>query len=211
LEEAAEVKRPNRFRSILYVGANIVGISLMLIGISLLFWIGRPYVTLYLSASTKRALEAKARGPVTAEKRIIIPAVLVDAPINEGFTNEALKTGIAHVSDSAIPGEPGTVVLAGHNYAYFVQGDQNFFSLLHLMKPGTPIYIFWAGKRYVYKSYEMETVPMDDPVIFAQSDSPSLTLVGCASSWDSATISATRRLVVRARPAAGKAGSSGKR
>ncbi len=198
-QEKPEESRPSRVRLALYVGANIAGIALILTGISLIFWIARPYISLYLSGATVKALEAKAKGPAGRENRIVIPAVLVDTPINAVFTEEALKTGIGHVPESAKPGEAGTVILAGHNYAYFVRGDQNLFSLLHLIRDGTPIYVFWEGKKYVYKSYKKETVPRDDPVIYAQSKEPSLTLVASASSWDSATISATRRLLVRAK------------
>ncbi|HEB13076.1 MAG TPA: sortase [Actinobacteria bacterium] len=200
-EETENKKRPSRARFLTYVGANIVGAVLILVGISLLFWVGRPYATLYLSSSTIEALEVKAQeGPRTLDNRIIIPAVLVDAPIIEGFTEEALKTGAGHVVDSASPGEKGNVILAGHNYAYFVKGDQNLFSLLHLIKKGTPIYVFWGGKKYTYRSTRKWTVDRDNPSIFDETKGPMLTLIASASSWDSVTISSTRRLLVRAVP-----------
>lgn len=191
---------PGKRRLLIYVAVNVVGISLIVLGVSLLFWIGRPYVTLYLSSSTKQAFQAKADGQAPRENRIIIPGVLVDAPIVEGFTKETLEKGIAHVSDSAKPGEKGNTILAGHNYAYFVQGDQNLFSLLHLLRKDMPIYVFWEGKRYTYKMTGKRTVPRDYPGIFVPTSYESLTLLASASSWDSATISSTRRLLVRALP-----------
>ncbi len=205
MTEEEDKKRPSRARFLTYVAANILGAVLILIGISLLFWVGRPYATLFLSSSTIEALEVKAEdGPKTPENRIIIPAVLVDAPIIEGFTEEALKTGAGHVVDSAKPGEKGNVILAGHNYAYFVRGDQNLFSLLHLIKKGTPIYVFWGGKKYSYRSTKKWTVERDDPSIFDKTNGPTLTLIASASSWDSVTISSTRRLLVRAVPLSSK-------
>lgn len=199
-EALDQAEKPSRARVAAYVGANIIGIAFVLIGVSLLFWIARPYLTLYLSASAREALENKVKEKPTPDNRIIIPAVLVDAPINEGFTEESLKTGAGHISSSAVPGQNGNIILAGHNYAYFVQGGQNLFSLLHLIRKNTRIYIFWEGKRYVYKSVDKTTVPRDDAAIFAQTSYPSLTLIASASSWDAATISSTRRLLVKALP-----------
>ena len=201
VEEADKSNSPSRARFIAYVGVNIAGAVLILIGVSLLFWVARPYVTLYFSSSSIQALEVKATTePITSENRIIIPDVVVDMPINEGFTKEAIETGAGHVIDSAKPGENGNVILAGHNYAYFVQGDQNLFSLLHLIKKDTPIYILWDGKRYAYKSVRTWTVERDDPSIFDKTKGPALTLIASASSWDSVTISSTRRFLVRAVP-----------
>ncbi len=192
--------KPSRGRVFAYMAANVVGIALIIVGISLLFWVGRPYMTLYLSGSTKVAYQAKADGPAPKDNRIIIPEVLVDAPIIEGFTEEALEIGIGHVIDSAVPGVKGNTILAGHNYAYFVSGDQNLFSLLHLIDEDTPIYIFWEGRRYTYKMVDKRTVPRDDPSILLPTSYEQLTLIASASSWDSATISSTRRLLIRAKP-----------
>ncbi len=198
--EAEKPEKPGRWRVLSYVAVNIVGIVLIIVGISLVFWIGRPYMTLYLSSSTKTAMQARADQGIQAENRIIIPEVLVDAPIIEGFTEEALEIGIGHVIDSESPGKGGNVILAGHNYAYFVQGDQNLFSLLHLIKKEMTIYVFWEGKRYAYKMISKTTVPRDDPDLLKPTDAETLTLIASASSWDAATISSTRRLIIKAKP-----------
>ncbi len=193
-------EKPSRARIFAYMAANVAGLALIVVGISLLFWVGRPYVTLYLSGSTRAAYQAIADGPAPSGNRIVIPGALVDAPIIEGFTEEALKKGIGHVIDSAVPGEQGNTILAGHNYAYFVRGDQNLFSLLHLIDKDTPIYVFWEGRRYIYMMVDKKTVPRDDPGILLPTAYEQLTLIASASSWDSATVSSTRRLLIYARP-----------
>lgn len=197
-EESTE--KPGRARVIAYMAANVVGIALIIVGVSLLFWVGRPYMSLYLSGSTKVAYQAKADGPAPKDNRIIIPGVLVDAPIIEGFTEEALEIGIGRVVDSAPPGTKGNAIMAGHNYAYFVSGDQNLFSLLHLIDEDMSIYVFWEGQRYTYKMVDKKTVARDDPSILLPTSYEQLTLIASASSWDSATISSTRRLLIRAKP-----------
>lgn len=185
---------------IFYLALNIFAIALVLIGLSLIFWIARPYVSLYLSSDQKEALEEKARVGKVKDNRIIIPSVLVDAPIFEGFTKENLDKGVGHVSGSALPGERGNIILAGHNYAYFVRGDQNLFSLLHLIKKGAKIYLFYEGKKYVYVAKEKKSLPKDDPQIFIPTPYAQLTLIASASSWSSVSTSATERLVVKAFP-----------
>ncbi len=185
---------------ILYLGVNVVAIALILTGLSLMFWIARPYASLYLSSGQREALIKKVSSDEINENRIVIPSVLVDAPIIEGFTKEALEIGIGHVKGSAVPGEDGNVILAGHNYAYFVNGEQNLFSLLHLIKEGSKIYVFYEGKRYVYYAKDKKTVPRDSPEVLIPTPYPQLTLVASASSWSSATVSSTRRLLIKAFP-----------
>lgn len=200
-ENSRKAQKKSLSRLIVYLGINIVAIALIFTGLSLIFWIARPYASLFLSSSQKTALEKKAKTGMVKDNRIIIPSVLVDAPVIEGFTKEALEKGIGHVSGSAQPGEKGNIVLAGHNYAYFMPGEQNLFSLLHLVKKNAKIYIFYEGKRYIYTVKDKKQLPKDDPAIFIPTPYERLTLIASGSSWTRATISSTERLVVVAYPA----------
>jgi len=199
-EDENEEKKRSLGSLILYLAINIIAIALILTGLSLIFWIARPYASLYLSSAQREALITKVSSEEINENRIIIPSVLVDAPIIEGFTKEALEIGIGHVKGSAVPGEDGNVILAGHNYAYFVSGEQNLFSLLHLIKEGSKIYVFYEGKRYVYYAKDKKTVSKDSAEVLLPTPYPQLTLVASASSWSSATVSSTRRLLIKAFP-----------
>jgi len=181
---------------------NILGVVLILFGLSLFIWIGRPYATLYLLTGQKKALAKKAQLPAGKIKgdRIIIPSVLVDAPIIEGFTEENLRHGVTHISNSAYPGGKGNIILAGHNYSsYWISNAQNLFSLLHLIKKGAPIYIYYHNRKYVYETLNKTTKPRDDPKVFALTRDNRLTLVASASSWSVPMVSSVRRLVVVAK------------
>ncbi len=181
---------------------NIFGVILILLGLSLFVWIGRPYATLYLLTGQKKALEAKVRLPAAKIKgdRIIIPSVLVDAPIIEGFTKENLRHGVTHIGNSAYPGRKGNIILAGHNYSsYWISNAQNLFSLLHLIKKGAPVYIFYNRHKYVYKALSKTTKSRDDPKVFAPTRDNRLTLVASASSWSVPMVSSVSRLVVVAK------------
>jgi len=199
-EDLNDEKKRSLGSLILYLAINVVAIALILTGLSLIFWIARPYASLYLSSGQREALIQKVSSEDIKENRIIIPSVLVDAPIIEGFTKEALEIGVGHVKGSAVPGEDGNVILAGHNYAYFVSGEQNLFSLLHLIKEGSKIYVFYEGKRYVYFAKDKKTVPRDSAEVLMPTPYPQLTLVASASSWSSATVSSTKRLLIKAFP-----------
>lgn len=197
---SADKKKRSLPRLILYLGVNIFAIALIFTGLSLIFWIGRPYASLYLSSSQREALEKKSELKNMKANTIIIPSVLVDAPIIEGFTKETIEKGIGHDSASALPGEKGNIVLAGHNYAYFISGQQNLFSMLHLVKKKAKVYIFYGGKKYVYIVTDVQQVPKDDPRLFIPTPYEQLTLIASGSSWTAATISSTERLWVKALP-----------
>lgn len=193
-------KSKSIFRLILHLALYTVGVLLFLGGLSLLLWFGRPYAALYLSSAQKEALERKVKLNQVKDNRIIVPSILVDSPIIEGLTAENLKKGIVMVSGSAYPGSEGNTIFEGHNYAQFVGGRQNFFTLLHLIKKGAKIYIYYEGKRYQYQVKEKKILKVSDPKLYARTSQEQITLITCASDWSLSMISPTRRVVITAKP-----------
>jgi LPXTG-site transpeptidase (sortase) family protein len=146
-------------------------------------------------------LEKAAEGIAQSkENRIIIPTALVDAPILEGIDMEKLSEGVCHVSKSSAPGKGGNCILEGHNIGEFgwwrTQGP---FNMLEIMDQGIRIYVFYKGKKYVYKVKEKTSMDVNDPKLYDFSSGERLTLITCAASWDP-TIYTNRRIVIVAYP-----------
>ncbi|MGY2002769.1 class E sortase [Blastococcus sp. SYSU DS1024] len=66
--------------------------------------------------------------------------------ILEGTTEEALSQGPGHYADTAMPGEPGNVALAGHRV-----GKGSPFLELDAMQPGDPIVVETVDSWFVYR------------------------------------------------------------
>jgi LPXTG-site transpeptidase (sortase) family protein len=181
----------------------IYGVSVLLIisGIMLGVWITRPYITLLLSSSKVEALEKKVASGQIQGNRIIIPSALVDAPIIEGANKSNLSRGACHIANSPSPGEGGNCIIEGHNLAEFGWWrPQSFFSLLEIVGKEVPVYVFYNGRKYVYKVKDKTYREISDPKLYEFSPGERLTLITCISTW-SPTIYTNRRTVITANPA----------
>lgn len=188
------------WRKIANASLSVLGILLIVAGLSLAIWISRPYVTLLLSTSKIEALENKAKYGQVQGNRIIIPTALVDVPILEGVSMGQLSRGVCHISQSASPGEGGNCIIEGHNLAEFGWWrPQSFFSMLEILDKGTPIYIFYGGKKYIYAVKEKTYKNLNDPKLYDITPGERLTLITCVSTW-SPTIYTNRRTVIVAHP-----------
>jgi LPXTG-site transpeptidase (sortase) family protein len=202
LEELpSDEKAPISFwRKALNISISVLGIILIVTGLSLAIWISRPYIALLLSTAKIEALENKVKLGQVQGNRIIIPSALVDAPILEGVSQGQLSRGVCHVTQSLSPGEGGNCIIEGHNLAEFGWWKpQSFFSMLEVLENGTPIYIFYNGKRYIYKVKEKTYKNIEDKALYDLSTGERLTLITCVSTW-SPTIYTNRRTVIVAYP-----------
>jgi LPXTG-site transpeptidase (sortase) family protein len=189
------------WRKTLNILVSALSIVLVVAGLSLAIWITRPYFNLLLSTSRIEALEKKAKLGQVQGNRIIIPSVLVDAPILEGVTQGQLSRGVCHVSQSPAPGEGGNCIIEGHNLAEFGWWKpQSFFSMLEVVDKGTPIYVFYNGKKYTYTVREKTYKNVSDPKLYDSIPGERLTLLTCVSTW-SPTIYTNRKTLVIAYPA----------
>jgi len=177
-----------------------LGLILIFVGLTLGVWIARPYISLLLSSSKVEALEKKVRLQQVYDNRIIIPSVLVDAPILEGVSRGQLSRGVCHVSNSPLPGQGGNCIIEGHNLAEFgLWKSMSFFSLLDTVSEGTPIYVFYNGRKYPYKVKVKTYRDVGEPKLFDAASGERLTLLTCVSTW-SPTIYTNRRTIVIADP-----------
>lgn len=128
---------------------------------------------------------------VSAEPKIIIPKINVDAPVVYGAApdvqsqRKAMEKGVAHFAvsgASALPGQAGNVVLAGHssNDAFAAGGYKFIFAQNEKLHKDDVIYLNYEGKRYTYKITGSEVVkPNEVSKIQTGTQKPMLTLVSC--------------------------------
>ncbi|MEW6587401.1 MAG: sortase [Nitrospirota bacterium] len=196
----AQKARQSPGRRIVGSFIHVTGFVLVLAGMTLIVWISRPYITLLLSTSKVVELQQRVEQGQIHDNRVIIPSILVDAPILEGIDSGKLSRGVCHLSNSSVPGEGRNVILEGHNLAEFgLWKPQSFFSLLELVDKETLIYVFYNGKKYVYRVKEKRYLNVGDPQLSDSSPGERLTLITCVSTW-SPSVYTNRRTVVTANP-----------
>lgn len=108
--------------------------------------------------------------PVNDDFGIVIPKIgansLVVAevdPLNANEYQQALSTGVAHAKGSVKPGEQGSVFLFAHSSVNFFEAAKynSVFYLLHWLKPGDEIWLFYQQKKYIYRVDKLERVRPD--------------------------------------------------
>nr|WP_048876394.1 class E sortase [Saccharomonospora saliphila] len=135
----------------------------------LLFVVYELYVTNLMSAQLQREASAELEqrwsrerevdaAPIEGEAfaRIRIPSFGVDwgFTVQQGVDAETLETGPGHYPDSAMPGEPGNVAVAGHRV-----GKGAPFNDLDLLESCDPVVIETAKHFFVYR-----VLPLADEV-----------------------------------------------
>jgi len=122
--------------------------------------------------------------------RIVIERLKFSAMIVDGSSHASLRQGVAHLLNTAYPGERGNVALAGHRDTYFRP--------LKDLQDGDVIKITTPDGTFSYEVDSLMIVPPYRGDLVQPSRVPELTLVTC---WPFYWIGpAPKRLVVRARP-----------
>lgn len=112
-------------------------------------------------------------GPEQA-RRIEIPALNADYPIVQGDGWEELKKGIGQYAHSGQPGQPGNVVLSGHNDIY---GEP--FRYLDRLSPGDEIIVSTERQAYTYVVREIRVVEPTEVWVMGTTDQSQVTLISC--------------------------------
>jgi LPXTG-site transpeptidase (sortase) family protein len=119
--------------------------------------------------------------------QISIPEIDLSWLVNEGTDNTTLKKGPGFYIGSALPGEAGTCVVAGHRTTYGAP-----FNRLDELEEGDEIFIETFGnEEFTYIVTGKETVLPDDLSVLEDTDYPSLVLSTCTPKYF-----ATRRLII---------------
>jgi sortase A len=123
--------------------------------------------------------------------RLEIPRIGVSVVVLEGSDTEALRLGVGRLHNSALPGEPGNVVLAGHR--------DTFFRSLRDIRPGDRISLRTPQGTFAYTVDWTSVVNPADTAVLRPTANPALTLVTCYPFYYIG--SAPQRFIVRAVPA----------
>ncbi|WP_078378850.1 class D sortase [Sutcliffiella halmapala] len=106
---------------------------------------------------------------------LFIPKLEVGIPIYHGVSEEELKKGIGHVSNSKLPGEKGNIVLSGHR--------DTVFKRLGELEIGDSLQIEMAQESYIYKIKKIRIVTADDDTVLVPKPRETLTITTCYPFW----------------------------
>ena len=120
-------------------------------------------------------LDAHAPTPEVVLGTLEIPKIEVSQPLQEGMTLTAINRGPSHWPGTAMPGDFGNVVVAGHRVTYF----RPFYRLDELV-PGDLVHFKMNdGRTHTYAVREIVIVNPNDLWIADQTYAHTATLFGC--------------------------------
>ncbi len=149
-----------------------------------------PILTFWFESHTTSRLQmlgSELHVPLSKESampegnRLVIPAMLLDAPINEGQTMAALHSGTWRRPNTSTPDKGSNTVIVAHRFTY--TDPRGPFYFLNNMQVGDEIGIFWQGKRYIYKVNATNVVHPDQASIENPTSDARLTLYTCTPLW----------------------------
>jgi sortase A len=120
------------------------------------------------------AAQTSGREPVIELGRIEIPKIGVDSIMFEGIRMTTLDLGPGHWPGSALPGQPGNVVVAGHRTS-----KHKVFRNVDQLVAGDEIVFTDANGRHVYRVNRTEIVYPDAVWIINPTPTPTVTLFAC--------------------------------
>jgi len=156
---------------------RLIGAVLVLIGIGTALWQLWPDIS-YRAGLVREtypyesAFSTDVQGPVPSGRRVVIPDIAVDVEIFQGDEAEALRRGVYHHEQTAAPGEPGNIAIAGHR-------NRDRFALLYALEQGDEVIVYWDGAEYDYRVRETFTVEPDDETVLVREGEDRLTLYTC--------------------------------
>lgn len=103
--------------------------------------------------------------------RLDIPRLNMSAIVMEGDDDGTLARAVGHVPGTALPWQPGNVVMAGHR--------DTVFRPLRDLRDGDDIQLITTRGTFVYQVIGTEIVDPDDVSVLAPTPGRSLTLITC--------------------------------
>jgi sortase A len=120
-------------------------------------------------------VDAHADTPYVVHGNLSLPSIGVSQPLHEGVTLTAINHGPSHWPGTAMPGELGNVVVAGHRTTY----SKPFYDL-DLLAPGDPlVFTMNDGTVWTYELTGTSLVGPDAMHIVAQTPERTATLFAC--------------------------------
>lgn len=121
--------------------------------------------------------------------RVEIPKLHLSAVIFQGSNSTILDQGVGHVDSTALPGQPGNVVLAAHR--------DTFFRVLRNIQTGDMVMVTTDSGPRAYEVESTEVVKPTEVSVLNPTAEPTLTLITCYPFYYVGH--APKRFIVRAR------------
>jgi sortase A len=102
---------------------------------------------------------------------IQIPRLGLSAMVVQGESPAILQRAVGHLADTALPGEPGNVVLAGHR--------DTFFRPLKRVRAGDAITLKTRDGNFEYRVESTAVVPSSNVDVLEPTGGRTLTLITC--------------------------------
>jgi sortase A len=130
-----------------------------------------------------------ATGQGEAWGRIVLPSLGREYVVVEGTDAGSLRKGPGHYPDTPLPGEGGTVAIAGHRTTYLAP-----FRTIDRLEPGDEIVVEMPWARFTYALEKTEIVAPTDTEVIDRVAHERLVLTACHPLY-----SATERIVAFAK------------
>lgn len=104
-----------------------------------------------------------------------IPRVHLSAVVLQGSDARTLRHGPGHLEHTALPGETGNVVIAGHR--------DSFFRPLRNIQVGDDIFVDTPEGRFHYEVSSLRVVNAHEVSVIEQTVAATLTLITCYPFW----------------------------
>lgn len=141
-----------------------------------------------LPASIERRPPLEQPQPGDTVAKLIIPRLNAELYVVEGDDAADLRRGPGHLEGTAMPGDPGNCVIAGHRDTHF--------RVLRQIRRGDSVILESHRGRFVYRVRSMEVVSPEDTDSLQPSSSPVLHLITCYPFYYVGA--APRRMIVEA-------------
>ncbi len=115
-----------------------------------------------------------------------IPKLDLKVGIVQGVEIKDIKYNVGHFPESAMPGEKGNFAIAGHRVSYF--GEP--FKEIDKLEKGDKVYVTYNGHKYTYEVEYMYEVTPNQTESLKQTEDATITIVTC-------TIGAKKRVIVK--------------
>lgn len=122
--------------------------------------------------------EASRHTPLTigaAIAALSIPRVQLSAVVLHGSDAHTLRRGPGHLERSALPGDAGNIVIAGHR--------DTFFRPLRHIQPADDIFLETGRGRFHYRVTSLRVVGPREVSVIAPTSEETLTLITCYPFW----------------------------
>ncbi len=189
---------------------RIIGILLVIIGVSLIISVGyKKYITAkknneliedFRETIGTKEDENKVNNEnekedekeeidmdeISAIAIMEIPSIKLTQGVVEGIGDNVLQYYLGHFPESVKPGEAGNFAVAGHRVSEYTDAFVNLYKI----KIGDDIIITTRDKKLTYEVDDMFIVKPDEVYVLDQTEEPTITLVTC-------TVGAKERVIVK--------------